>query len=338
MDIIFTEDDGPVHHRSRYLRGGLLRNFHRISILKDVAASPRGSLWLHGLSHDWRVPFRAAIQHEMERFSGALAFFQNDDLLDFYLEKIPGPLQDRAVVFLRNVWPSDNNLVAPAIRDRTGYINPFLKPLSARSGKPLVQRSKHAFFYGHATGGARHTRIDAIRRLKDAGVPLRGGLAESQYTVAPPPDLCVDPIPSARYARFLADSAICLALHGNCPLTYRLFEGLSRRCLVIAQDLGSIRFADCGLKPGVHYVSAKEDLSDLVDLVRYHLDHLEEAQAIADAGVLHFQKYFQFSGVNLPQPLYREMIGSWSNMELPRGRSTAKGIVIKLLLPLIHSL
>ena len=169
MNILFTEDDSFIHQRARYFRGGLLRNFHRVSVMIDFSQIPDAGLWLHGLSHRPEIAMSKRILHPMEAFSSAIAFFQNDDHLGFALEKIPQTLCDRASLFLRNVWPSDPGRVAPEIHDRTGFLNPLLKPLPAIPDKPLARRTRQGVFYGAATGGAAHTRIgraqgDQIRR------------------------------------------------------------------------------------------------------------------------------------------------------------------------------
>ena len=142
----------------------------------------------------------------------------------------------------------------------------------------------------------------------------------------------------AEYLRGLESTRLSLVLHGHSPLTFRLFESLSRRCLTLAQDLGCIRFASCGLTAGQHYVAVRQDLSDLAERVRFYLDHPLQAQKIADAGFAHFKRHFMFSGVNLPQPLYSEITATWNGVDLPPGRATLSGLAVRLLLPLIHSL
>lgn len=338
MKILFSEDDGMVHDRARYLRGGLLRNYHQVRLVKDFSKVPEADLWLHGLSHLPDHPFQESVQNAMKSFSGAIAFFRNDDGIDFAIDAIPDELRKRTACFMRNVWPSDLGGFAQEIREKNGFLNPILKPHRAHAGKQLANRACPVTFFGAPTGTGRFTRIDALRLIKQAGLPFTGGLYENRVDPSPPSDLAVTALGTREHLRLLSDARISLVLHGNNPLTFRFFESFSRRCLVVAQDLGCVRFADCGFTAGVHYVAVKHDLSDLVDRVEYYCDHLDEAQKIADAGFRHFKECFEFSGVNLPQPLYRQIVGSWKNISVLPGRATPYSICVKLLLPFIHSL
>ena len=135
-----------------------------------------------------------------------------------------------------------------------------------------------------------------------------------------------------------AASRICLALWGNCPLTYRLYEGLSRRCLVVTPSLAEIRFVNGGLAPGRHYVEVKPDLSDLAEILDHYLRHLDEAQHIADAGHLHFAQVLRFSGVNFPQPLYLEITASWQDRFVEARSSALRKAVKSALLSLVRSI
>lgn len=341
MRIIFTEEDGITHAQARYLRGGLLRNYHRVHVLRAfdrLSADLSADLWFHGLYHRPDAPFPDMVRGSMEQFKGTIVFFQNDDCLKFALDKIPPVLRERARLFLRNIWPADTDNIHPSIRSRTGLINPFLKPLRAREGKALINRPYVSSFFGAATGGRTLPRVKALQLLRQAGIPFTGGLFKAPGVEPPPPELSVQPLRKAEYFRVLDNTQLSLVLHGHNPLSFRFFEGFSRRSLVIAQDLSSIRFADCGLRAGQHYAAVRQDLSDLISTVRHYQDHVDEAQRIADAGYRHFKANFAFSGVNLPQPLYLTMIHSWKGMELPPGRKTPCGILIRWLLPVIHSL
>ena len=339
MRILFTEDDGSVHNRVRYLRGGLLRNYHHVKVIREFPKVPVGDIWFHGLSHLPEIPFPEIIQEQLEKFKGKVVFFQNDDHSQFAINKIPQSLRMRASQYLRNVWPSDSQSIHPQTDQKRGLLNPLLKPNSAKAGKDLRFREHKLSFYGAATGGKMFNRIDAVQIIKDAQLPFLGGVFKSHLVpVDIPEHLLVKTLPPEMYMNVFENTQVSLVLHGYNPLTFRLFESFSRRCLVVAQDLNEIWFADCGLIDGVHYVSVKKDLSDLVERVTYFQNHLKEAQAIADAGFNHFKKYFQFSGVNLPQPLFKEIVGSWKNIQLPRGSVTPLKYTVRCMLPFIHSL
>lgn len=98
------------------------------------------------------------------------------------------------------------------------------------------------------------------------------------------------------HAKLLHGSKVCVAPWGNHPITYRLFEGMALRCLVVAQSIRATAFLDGGLESGRHYVEVADDLRDLVDTVHHYLAHLPEAQRIADAGHEHFRHHFASRG------------------------------------------
>lgn len=340
MKFIFTEDSGSVHERARYMRGGLLRNYHKVKTINEPICDINADIWLHGLSHLPGIQISEKTIERMEQFTGKIVFFQNDDNCDFAVEKIPLNLANRACQFLRNVWPSDEAAINPLLRDKTGLLNPLLKPNVSLPGRELKNRPIPISFFGAPTSGPNYTRIDALRMLKKAKIPLLGGLFQCSNPEVPqaPEDLLIQPLSLKKHMETIENSRITLALHGFNPLTFRFFEGFSRRSLVIAQSLSCIRFADCGLADGIHYVATTLDLSDLVDKISYYSSHPDEAQQIANAGHEHFKKYFCFQGVNLPQPLYNNIIATWKNIEVKPGSITPFSIAIKIALPMIHSL
>lgn len=339
MKILFTEEDGYIHNRARYMRGGLIKNYHHVKATADYEHIPDADIWFHGISHLPEIKDFSPLYKKLENFNGQLILFQNNDELEFNVERVPENLINKAVMILRNTWPSNVSNIHPIVRNRTGFLNPLLKPDKAVAGNELAKRTTVVSFHGAATGYGESTRIDALRMLRNAGIPFNGGIFSSPLVpVKPPEDLLISPIKRKEYLRILGDTQISLALHGYNPLTFRLFESFSRRCLVIAQDLSDIKFVDCGLKSGVHYVSVNKNLSDLVEKVSYYMDHLDEAQKIADAGFIHFRKYFQFSGVDIPQTLYNEILKTWPNIELGKGPFSLITLALRLVLPLIHSL
>jgi glycosyl transferase family 1 len=98
-----------------------------------------------------------------------------------------------------------------------------------------------------------------------------------------------------RYSRFLREIAAArLSLHvaGNGPFTHRVTEFLGLGSCMI-----SVRFPlalHVPLVPGVHYVTFADDLSDLVDVCRYYIQHEDERERIAAAGCEYFERYLHF--------------------------------------------
>jgi glycosyltransferase involved in cell wall biosynthesis len=133
-------------------------------------------------------------------------------------------------------------------------------------------------------------------------------------------ELVVPRIRESRHARLLSDSKVCLAPWGNHPLTYRLFEGMAFRCLVVAQPIRDTAFLDGGLEAGRHYVEVAADLHDLVDVVRHYLEHLDEAQRIADAGHEHFKRFFEARRSLVSSYFFESTVASWSDLYRPTAR------------------
>ena len=130
--------------------------------------------------------------------------------------------------------------------------------------------------------------------------------------------------------RKLRDTFICIAPWGNHPLTYRVFEGLACRCLVLAQTLRDCAIVDDGLQPGRHYVEVAADLSNLVELTRHYLARHDEAQRIADAGHRHFVQRLAARGPLVSQWIFDACVASWGPLYRP---SDARGLV-----PALHAL
>jgi spore maturation protein CgeB len=110
---------------------------------------------------------------------------------------------------------------------------------------------------------------------------------------------------------------------GNHVLTYRFFEGLAQRCLVVAQSLRATEFLDGGLEPGRHYVEVAADLGDLTEKVGFYLDNEREAQRIADAGHEHFTRHFASRGPLVSSYIFDATVESWGEFYRP---ATPSGI------------
>jgi hypothetical protein len=222
-------------------------------------------------------------------------------------------------------------------------MNPILRPFSPHPGSPLRNREQTVIFFGVRTGGKnlpgdRNSREEAVRILQGHDLPFKGGLVDGGPEYPTPEALLVPRISGKEHFARLDSASICLCLWGHCPLTYRFFEGLSRRNLVVTQTLSGIRFARAGLEAGVHYVEIKADLSDMLEKLDHYLAHTDEAQRIADAGHERFRSHFAFRGLDFPQPLFEEICGTWRGILKEVREPTLRARALRRALPWIRNL
>lgn len=72
-------------------------------------------------------------------------------------------------------------------------------------------------------------------------------------------------------------------IDGN-VVAYRLLKSMLTKSLILRVKSEFKHWADTLLKPGVHYIEVKADLSNLEDQIQWCKTHDTEAKAIADAG------------------------------------------------------
>lgn len=324
MKFYFTEEDAPTHLRARDLRAGLIHARHEVIQGRlGVPAPPGTDVWMHGIGIAGSPPMTDSVAHDLSTSSARIAVFQLCDNETMQFERIGPVVAARASLFLRNHWPADRNCLPPSVRGRIAWFPPLMPLVAARPGKSLAARAGGAVFYGTRTGFAnladgKNARDELVRIMRSSNLPFRGGLlahGDPRYRVDPA--LSADRLTSLEHASVLLDSKICLAPWGNHPLTYRFFEGLACRCLVVAQSIRATSFLDGGLAAGIHYVEIAPDLSDLAEKVGYYLGRPAEAQRIADAGHLHFRRYFAGRGRLLSRYLFRATVESWGALYRP---------------------
>ncbi|HSB99703.1 MAG TPA: glycosyltransferase [Burkholderiaceae bacterium] len=288
----------------------------------DVA--PAGTVvWMHGLGIETDQPLDDALVGSLMDSQAQVVLFQLDDAQILSWQRLPPRLMDRARLFLRNHWPRDRSGIAPALRARIGWLPPMLKTMPPRAGRSLRERSIATMFYATRTGalnlpGGRNAREETVRLMRASGLPFEGGLLphhEARYQA--PPELTVRRIHQRVHTRKLRDTFICIAPWGNHVLTYRVFEGLACRCLVLAQSLRDCAIVDDGLQPGRHYVEVAADLSNLVELARHYLARPDEAQRIADAGHQHFVQRLAARGPLVSQWIFDACVASWGALYRP---------------------
>jgi Glycosyl transferases group 1 len=321
MRLHFTHDDRHTSRRARDLRAALVHAGHVVTHgAVDEPVPARAEIWFHGLGANGQIPCDPGLLTALTAFSRTVVLFQNCDSDTMSFHKIPPELGRKTRLFLRNHWPHDRQAIPAEYRSRLGYLTPMLRPITPVAGAPLAARSRGAMFYGTPTGKRYFPegRERLIALLRDSGLPFEGGLSpDAGCPREPPPELMVARVPAREHARRLRDTKICLAPWGNHKLTYRLFEGLAARCLVVAPPFSDIDFLDGGLTAGVHYVETAPDYGDLVDVVRHYLEHEVDAQRIADAGHAHFRRCFAPRGRLISAYLFEQAIASWGELYRP---------------------
>lgn len=319
--IFFTADYHQTMSRNRYLAGALIRDgFH---VIKGVPTkNDTGSIWFHGLSLNEKHPISPGIIDHLRQFEGRIAFFMNDDHEFFHWSKIDRQLTEKAVGFYKNHWTDKSFPADSAIMDKIGFVNPVLSPLSCYPGNDISKRKQRIFFIGKLTGNSisdiiRNQQFEIVSKLKASGLPFAGGLIQTRdFRI--PDELITDPLKQTDFHNELSSSSIVLAPWGFCPLTYRFWEGLANRCLVVAPDFSNYRFAFHNLVPNVHYVSIRPDLTDLLDVCEYYLMNPDKAQAIADNGYNWFSEHASFRGISLNYHISDIIYDSWKNLELQK--------------------
>jgi Glycosyl transferases group 1 len=331
MRFFFTEEDQLARTRASEIRCALVAARHEVRHGAPGDIAPPGTdVWMHGLGVDSARPLDDALVRSLMESRAQLVLFQLCDAQTMSFQRLPPQLMSRSCLFLRNHWPRERHDMPPQVRERIGWLPPMLKTMPPRAGRPLRERSIGTMFFGTRTGllnlpGQRNAREETVRLLRASGLPFVGGLLphhESRYQA--PPELTVPRIHQRVHTRWLRDTQVCIAPWGNHVLTYRVFEGLACRCLVLAQSLRDCAIVDEGLQPGRHYVEVAADLSDLTELARHYLAHPEAAQRIADAGHQHFIDRLAARGPLVSQWIFDACVASWGSLYRP---GDARGLV-----------
>ena len=324
MRCYFTDEDKLTRVRGSEIRAALVHAHHQVRRGKaGQPAPPDTDVWFHGLGVHGAPPLQGALLQALLATRAELVLFQLCDYPTMSFERIPEELLRRTRLFLRNHWPADAHSIPEAVRERLGFLPPMLRAMAPSKGRALVARSGGAIFFGTRTGfanlaGGLNAREETVRRMRGSGLPFVGGISphvEARYATSP--ELLVPRMKESQHTKLLADSKLCLAPWGNHPLTYRFFEGMALRCLVVAQSLTTDRFLDGGLVPGRHYVEVAPDLGDLEEVAAYYLSHLTEAQDIADAGHAHFCQFLASRGPLISPFLFDATVASWGDLYRP---------------------
>jgi hypothetical protein len=168
-----------------------------------------------------------------------------------------------------------------------GYADARILP----GGYPVTFRKYYRFYLSFRYHGNRRPSFNIVGRF---GYTFQGEIRRRAVGI-----LCADPRlgfvgagGKVRYPRFMhecADSKLALHMPGNGPFTHRVAEYLGLGTCVVSPQFATELHVP--LLPGVHYVAVNDDLSDLLDKVRFYLSHDAERNRIAAAGKEYFDKY-----------------------------------------------
>jgi hypothetical protein len=265
-------------------------------------------IWPHALDQ--------FIVDEILAFRGQIVLVSLGDLNVFKLDGLPDELIDKVSAFAKIQW--DNNLAIydPRILDKMITVHPFL---IGGLPKPSTKKPK-ACFFGLPTGAQStkdNLRIRACEILKSQ--PWFVGGIVGQEGGTEPRDISGVEIghrPRSFYLRTINQSLLSLCMPGNSPLTYRMFETLGVGSAVVSCCLQDVRWLNC-MEPDVHYLSVKQDLSDLLDVCEQAIHNDAQTNKIASAGYeLHNNYYAIQSDGGLSHNIWQDIKGQFFSVDI----------------------
>lgn len=120
-----------------------------------------------------------------------------------------------------------------------------------------------------------------------------------------------------------AHSKICIDLPGNGDFCFRLVDYMALGTCIIAHP-HSNRFP-CELEDRKHLVYMKEDMSDLIELIEYYLEHETEAQEIGKNAALYFDNHLSYNA--LASYYIQEMINRTRSIPSPSANNISPNII-----------
>ena len=241
----------------------------------------------------WPDKIEQSTIDELLVFEGKIVLISLGDLNMFRLDSLPSQLINKVDAFCKIQWSHDLTIYDPRILPKMVTIHPFLM---GNLPKPLVKKPK-ACFFGLPTG-AKDTkdnlRIRACRILKNQPWFIGGIVGQEGYGIDSRniSGIEVGHRPRSFYIRTINQSLLSLCMPGNSPLTYRLFESLGVGSAVVSCCLDDTRWLN-RTKPGVHYLSVKPDLSNLLEVCEQAINNEALTHKIAKAGYSLHTSYYE---------------------------------------------
>ncbi len=193
-----------------------------------------------------------------------------------YLDNIDSNCARQAAIYFKMQYRRDGyncDRVIPG-----GYVNRSPRYLKYLSWIRSVQAKKAASFdvYGRFS-------LDFAGVVRERAVNLLQKQAHFRYEGS---------LRTVRYLQSLEEAAVsrvCIDLPGNGDFCFRLIDYLGiGACVVAAPHRTTLHVP---LEDRTHIIYAKEDLSDLVSLCKYYLEHDVEREAIMRNSRMFFDRY-----------------------------------------------
>lgn len=192
----------------------------------------------------------------------------------------------------KKIYPT--MLICPLIfRPRNVFAKlaaPLLKPNIPAEDK--INKNYDVFFSGRMVKRKNNIRLDVWRRVVEEGFAAYGGLQPRPKDNAfPPEDLSLEKLSKDEYINSMRGAKINLALDGIGEFTFRHLEVWCLGEFMISSP--TIRDLDLPIpaKEDVHYVSYNS-LDELVDKMKFYINHKEERDKIAQNGKKLFDRWY----------------------------------------------
>lgn len=278
-------------------------------------------IWIYSVKGDSSWEGRSKFDLELNEFKGKLYWLSMEDSFHFHSQKVNPRILDKTVHYIGNVWYKnkdeyviyDEKLTPMRLTEK--HKNKFkLIPSFHESSNyaelenvitvPFKDKRNNMLFIGSITGDlpVQDARFHSIHKLTKTH-SIQADIRVTGY--------CPDPINTYYYNKlpdymkqsrlsfleYINEINTCkfsLCPKGNSPhITYRFYESLKYKSLVFINKISSdVEFYD----PSVLYqycVWYNPDCSDLLELITYYANNMDEAEQIAENGYVYW-KQFQF--------------------------------------------
>lgn len=256
-------------------------------------------VWMYDLTPgDENASVRTPFLDQMSGFKGNLVCINYEDGYDFFLVRSSDYLIDKTDVFLNNALYKDRERYDSRIRNKlvlsTSYITN--SQLFKKIKTAFESKQARAFFTGNITGfSMTHLEERKCRAL----VPL--SIIQSDipcfyriyhydpsmkdiYDYDVPQEYKQPVLPVKKYIEEFSGSKYILSLRGMGLTVNRFFEGLASNALVFSTRFDdTVDFIGQGAE-NTHYINIDWSGSDVVEKIKYYIEHEDEAAQIAGNG------------------------------------------------------